>query len=143
MQNYRTNEVLVLSDEVSLPKASIVKELKPANVVIVTRDYLMLNKDIVAPFIKVKEQADWKIVNLMAKLQVAFKEKAEEGKRLGFTIKEATGKNAKSTADWEARRVTVQADRTVDFLTIKKVLFTLTEAGASEINFAVLKEEVK
>jgi len=39
----------------------------------------------------------------------------------------------------EWSKVTVQADKGVDFLTIKKVLFTATEAGAGEINFAVTK----
>ena len=41
------------------------------------------------------------------------------------------------------RRITVQADKSVDFLTIKKVMFTLYEAGAAEINFAVMKDERK
>jgi biopolymer transport protein ExbD len=36
------------------------------------------------------------------------------------------------------RRVTVQADKKIDFLTIKKIMYTVTEAGAEEINFAVM-----
>jgi biopolymer transport protein ExbD len=39
------------------------------------------------------------------------------------------------------RRVTVQADKVIDAGTVKKVMYTLTEAGASEINFAVLRDE--
>ncbi len=37
-------------------------------------------------------------------------------------------------------KVTIQSDKTIDFLTVKKVMYTITEAGAGEINFAVTKE---
>ena len=36
-------------------------------------------------------------------------------------------------------KVTIQADKGIDFLTVKKVMYTVTEAGAGEINFAVTK----
>jgi biopolymer transport protein ExbD len=36
-------------------------------------------------------------------------------------------------------KMTLQADKDIDFLSIKKVLYTLTEAGVQEINFAVIK----
>ena len=39
------------------------------------------------------------------------------------------------------RQVTLQADKDTDFLTVKKIMYTLTEAGASEINFAVITVE--
>jgi biopolymer transport protein ExbD len=39
------------------------------------------------------------------------------------------------------KKITVQADKEIDFLTVKKILYTLTEAGAGEINFAVMKRE--
>ena len=35
--------------------------------------------------------------------------------------------------------MTLQADENIDFLSIKKVMFTLTEAGIKEINFAVVQ----
>jgi biopolymer transport protein ExbD len=43
-----------------------------------------------------------------------------------------------SIPEW--KKVTVQADRGIDFKIIKKILYTVTEAGAGEINFAVTKE---
>jgi biopolymer transport protein ExbD len=35
--------------------------------------------------------------------------------------------------------MTIQADQKIDFLTLKKVMYTATEAGIVQINFAVLK----
>jgi biopolymer transport protein ExbD len=73
------------------------------------------------------------------------REKAES--TLKEQIKSSIGANSKMTKeeieeeekekkkDWG--RVTVQADKEIDFLTIKKVLYTATEAGATLINFAV------
>jgi biopolymer transport protein ExbD len=42
-------------------------------------------------------------------------------------------------------KITIQADKSVDFLTVKKVMYTVTEAGIAEINFAVIKlpDEIK
>ena len=37
-------------------------------------------------------------------------------------------------------KLTIQADKTVDFLSVKKIMYTVTEAGIQEINFAVLKK---
>ncbi len=37
------------------------------------------------------------------------------------------------------RKITIQADKKIDFLTLKKVMYTATESGIVEINFAVLK----
>ena len=39
----------------------------------------------------------------------------------------------------DLRRITVQAGKKLDFLTVKKILYTVTEAGASEVNFAVVE----
>ena len=36
-------------------------------------------------------------------------------------------------------RVTIQADENAHFLQVKKVMYTLTEAGVKEMNFAVIK----
>jgi biopolymer transport protein ExbD len=40
----------------------------------------------------------------------------------------------------EFKKITIQSDKNVDFLTVKKVMFSVTEAGMQEINFAVLKK---
>ena len=148
LQNYQTTgAVIEIDDDVALPMASAVKELKPAHVVVVSKDSIMLDKDIVATFAQVKEQQDWKIDNLYNQLIDRFRAGEERQKLLGLEkLREAVDQN-KSEANRnkaeDLRRVTVQADKSVDFLTIKKVMYTLYEAGSSEINFAVIKEEKK
>lgn len=146
LQNYdATGAAIEVDDAVELPQASEVKELKPAHVVVVSKQSIMLDKFAVANFNDVREQEDWMINPLYNRLTEAFKQAAEKRKMLGLEqIKEAVDKtkpdqNASKPED--DRRITVQADKSVDFLTIKKVMWTLTEAGASEINFAVLKND--
>jgi biopolymer transport protein ExbD len=145
LQNYNsTGEVIEISDQVKLPKASQVKELLPAHVVVVSRDSIILDKDVVGVFQQIKEQQDWKIVALFDKITEKFKE--SEAKKLALTarlrdaVQDTKPDSQKPTVD-EDKRITIQADKSVDFLTIKKVMFTLTEAGASEINFAVIKND--
>jgi biopolymer transport protein ExbD len=145
LQNYNTTgEVIELSDEVKLPMAQAVKELRPAHVVVVSRRNITLDKAFVADFDSVKEQQDWKIEKLESQLKQRFIE-AQEQRNAGLEKLKQAVANTKPDLPVEnpenTRRVTVQADKSVDFLTIKKVMYTLYEAGASEINFAVMKEE--
>jgi biopolymer transport protein ExbD len=147
LQNYNTTgEVIELSDEVKLPIARAVKELRPAHVVVVSRRNITLDKAFVTDFNSVKEQQDWKIDKLEAQLKQRFIE-AQEQRNAGLVKFKQAVANTKPDLPADnpanARRVTVQADKGVDFLTIKKVMYTLYEAGASEINFAVMKEEKK
>jgi biopolymer transport protein ExbD len=143
LQNYKTTgEVIELDEAVPLPKAHAVRELRPATVVIISKEKVMLDKAVVASFDQVKEQADWHSAGLEAALQTKFKELAD--KRTGFAgqIKDAVSQPGAPTNDpADDHRVTVQADKSIDFLSVKKVMMTLTEAGASEINFAVIKDE--
>lgn len=147
LQNYSTDAgVLDLSDEVLLPKAQAVRELKPAHVVVVSKEGITLDKDVVATFSDVQAQTEWKIETLFNGLIDRFRE-AEEKRALGLgqirqAVDEVKAEGAENPA-LDDRRITVQADKAIDFLTIKKVMYTLTEAGASEINFAVMKEEKK
>lgn len=145
LQNYQTTgEVIDISDEVILPKASYTKELKPSHVVVVSKDSIALDKIPVASFVQVKEQEPWMIDGLFKALNDAFK-RDEEKKGMFGGLREAvdsTKPEALRNRGEIDKRVTVQADKSVDVLTIKKVLLTLTEAGA-EINFAVLKDENK
>ncbi len=41
------------------------------------------------------------------------------------------------------KKITIQSDKDIDFLTVKKIMYTVTEAGAGEINFAVIKKTDK
>lgn len=144
LQNYATtNQVLPLPEKVDLPAAREVKELKPANVVIISVDGILLNNIKVAEFNQVKEQEDWMVVPLAQELEKAIQLGEQNKKSLGSQIRTAV-KEAKQEPKSEEiddfRKVTVQSDKNVDFLTVKKIMYTVTEAGMREINFAVLKK---
>lgn len=143
LQNYNaTGDILYIPKEVVLPKASSVRELKPSHVVTISNKEILLDKDPVATFDQVLAAEDWNIPGLKDQLVLALaKSKAEQDSKLQNKIRDAVeatrGGSEEDANAWS--KVTIQADKGVDFLTVKKVLFTVTEAGASEINFAVTK----
>lgn len=151
LQNFKV-EAIKLKQNVPLPEASAVKKLQPAHVVVVTQDKIFIDETAVADFIVVKEQPDWLIVALKEGLEKKIQEaKDKHASTLKETLKNSVlSQNKKLTpeeiAEEEAERkkdwgrVTVQADKEIDFLTIKKVLYTATEAGATLINFAVAQK---
>jgi biopolymer transport protein ExbD len=122
-----------------------VKELRPAHVVVVSKEHIMLDKETVATFAQVKEQQDWKIEPLAQRLQAVFKEADDKRAALMNQVRKAVEEtrpdNVQKDDPMDDRRITVQADKTIDFLTVKKVMLTITDAGASEINFAVIRDE--
>lgn len=146
LQNYNvTGQIIEIPQDVELPTASEIKELKEANIVIVSNKEILLQEQkgvvVVAQTPKVQEQESWMIKPLYDRLKILIEKKKKELKanpvaRVKDTLSDA--KNAKEAPERGAhKKVTVSADKSVDFLTIKKVMFTVTEAGASEINFAV------
>lgn len=146
LQNYNaTGEILYIPKEVVLPKAASVRELKPAHVVTISNKEILLDKDPVATFEEVKGLGpdEWNIPKLKELLADALaKSKAEQDSKLQNKIRDVveTTKGEEGPEDPNAwSKVTIQADKGVDFLTVKKVLYTITEAGAGEINFAVTK----
>lgn len=152
LQNYRVEEIQ-LKKSVPLPEATAVKKLKPAHVVVVTQEEIFLDDKPVAKFEVVKEQEHWLIVPLQEGLQKAIEEKKQEMESgLKNALKNAMSDKKPEEMTEEEReeerakryawgRVTMQADKDIDFLTIKKVMYTITEAGASLINFAVTPKE--
>ncbi len=144
LQNYSsTGEILNIPKDVHLPKASEVKELKPAHVVTLTTENVILDKDTVADIKEVKGSKDWMIPQLRVRLvQAMQQDEINFKKSLAETVKSALPSGKKDIPAAESmRKITVQADKDMDFLTIKKVMFTVTEAGAAEINFAVMKKD--
>jgi biopolymer transport protein ExbD len=145
LQNYNTTgEILYIAKEVTLPKASSVRELKPAHVVTISNKEIVLDKDPVATFDEVQASGpdDWNIPRLREQLTAALqKSKADYENKLQNKIRdvveETKGQNSDDPNAWS--KVTIQADKGIDFLTVKKVMFTVTESGAGEINFAVTK----
>lgn len=141
LQNYNvTGEVIELEDSVELPKAAAVKELKPAHVIVVSKQNVLLDSEIVLPTADLRETEGLMIERLRQALADAFVEDAKKTAVPGLNTVKNTVDDAKN-AEEDNRRITVQADKTIDFLSIKKVMETVQEAGASEINFAVIKTE--
>ena len=147
LQNYATtNQILPMPEAVDLPAATSVKELKPSTVILVSEKGITFNETKVAEFSDVKNQEDWQIQALMEAIQKSIQEGEMKKASMAQKLREAVAKAKpgeplpKPEVD-EFRKITVQADRKVDFLTVKKVMYTATEAGIQEINFAVLKNK--
>lgn len=143
LQNYNaTGEIIYIPKEVVLPKATSTRDLKPAHIVTISNKEILLDKVVVATFEQVAGAEDWNIQGLKDQLQDALiKSKAEQESKIQNRIRDVVestrGQAEEDPNAWS--KVTIQADKGVDFLTIKKVLYTATEAGAGEINFAVTK----
>lgn len=144
LQNYATtNQVLPMPEKVDLPSAHEVKELAPSNVVLIAEDGIMLNNVKVADFRAVKEQTEWEIPALVDLLQKTITDGEQRKKTLGNQLRTAVNEAKQIPKPAEIddfRKITIQSDKNVDFLTVKKVMFSVTEAGMQEINFAVLKK---
>lgn len=145
LQNYNTEGLIVnIPKDLILPKAEVIKELKPSVVVTVSPEEVLIDEVPIARFEDIKNQKDWMIQPLFVEAQKAI-EKAKEKKQISDgvikdvrkVIKPGEEEELKNMEPW--RKVTVQAHKEIDFLSIKKVLYTLTEAGAGEINFAVIQ----
>lgn len=148
LQNYQTTgEVIELSDDVILPKAAKVRELKPATVVVISKGQILVDRIPVATIDEVKTLPEISTLpNLQARIQDAFKVLEEKSRLAGLSqIKQAVNqaRGVETAKPEDFKRVTVQADKAMDAGTVKKVMYTLTEAGASEINFAVLRDDGK
>lgn len=157
LQNYNTEGLIVnIPKDLVLPRAEVIKELKPSIIVTVSSSGVVLDDFPVATFEEIQSQKEWMVQPLYIEAQKALEKaklKAEAAqsevvKNVKQALKTqdstAAHKPVESSADsgglesW--KKVTVQAHKEIDFLTIKKILFTLTEAGAGEINFAVLQK---
>ncbi len=144
LQNFSGDQqMLVLHKDIKLPEARSTKDLKPAFIVVVTNKEILLDKDVIATFDEVKGQTDWMIPKLFGEMKIGLeKAKLENNARLEKQIRDvvdqATKTDNEDAKNWN--KVTIEADKSVDILTIKKVMYTVTEAGAGEINFAVTKK---
>lgn len=144
LQNYNTTgEILYIPKEVTLPKAARVNELKPAVVVTVSSKEVLIDRTQVATFSEVQASVEWVIPNLRDQVRVLLeKAKTEQDAKLQNRIRNVVDKTVgNEEIDPNAwRRVTLQADKDMDYLTLKKVMYSIYEAGGGPINFAVAKE---
>lgn len=141
LQNYAvTGEVLQIESDITLPDAREVKELAPANVVVISENRVMLNNDVIMSYEDIKTQKNWMVRVLKSRVENLIREGEKEKVKITNQIKSAVEKNRSGEEKMDRfRKMTIQADQDVDFLTVKKIMYTLTEAGVYEINFAVIK----
>jgi biopolymer transport protein ExbD len=148
LQNYATTgQVIDIPKEVKLPNAATVKELKPANVVVISKEGILFNSVSVVDYRTVHEQEDWMVNPLKDNLEKMIHDsEANEqslGNRIRVAVTEAKQGGAAEPKVADYRKITIQADKDIDFLTIKKIMYTVTESGIFEINFAVIKRPSK
>lgn len=145
LQNYNTEGLIVnIPKDLILPKAEVIKELKPSIIVTISPSGVLLDdRPIPEKFDDIKAQKDWMIQTLYVEAQKAIADAKTKAEKVGVIKDVRKALKPEEMAEQEVlepwRKVTVQAHKEIDFLTIKKVLFTLTEAGAGEINFAVIQ----
>ena len=145
LQNFgQTGEVIYIPKEVELPRAQAIKELKPSLVVTISNKELLFDKQLVAQYQDVVQSESLMIEPLFKIVSRALEEKDNElNQEVRRKIKKAM-ERPENVAMLEdpalTRKITVQADKNVDFLTVKKIMYTITEAGAVEINFAVVEK---
>ncbi len=140
LQNYNvTGQVIHIPKDVQLPKATTVKELKPAHIVSISDNFILVDDKKIARLVQLREE-DWLIRPLHDYLKKAFEmDRAKASKGIQSKIRTAVmeAKRGAVSDEEEWRKVTVQADKKITFSVIKKVMYTLVEAGAGEVNFAV------
>ncbi len=145
LQNYSsTGEIIFIPKEVVLPKANRVNELKPSVVVTISSKEVLIDRTKVASFEEVQANTDWVIPNLRDQVKIILeKAKAEQDAKLQNKFKTAVDKTLgkEENEDPNAwRKVTLQADKNIDYLTMKKIMYSIYEAGGGPINFAVAKD---
>jgi biopolymer transport protein ExbD len=144
LQNYNaTGQVIYIPKDVTLPKAEKIKELMPAIVVTISNKEILIDKNPVITFQALSAQQEWMVVPLFTQMVEALKKAREEYEfklqnQIQKAVVNARGEKGQEQTPWN--KVTIQADKGMDFLSVKKIMYTVTEAGAGEINFAVTKQ---
>ncbi len=147
LQNYNTTgEILYIPKEVILPKAQRVNDLKPAVVVTVSAKEVLIDRTPVATFAEVVAATDWVIPNLRDQVRILLQKAKQEQddkfkNKFQNVVDKTVGKEIADPSAW--RKVTLQADKEIDYLTLKKIMYSIYEAGGGPINFAVAKEAEK
>ena len=154
LQNYAsTNQILPMAEKIVLPEATAVKELTPSLVVELSKEQLTFNELPVARFSDVvrspKVEPIAALFDPVKKRIEELEVEAKKKKKSGFLFAQKKQKEASVQEENEEEeiaqhyRMTLQVDKDINFVLVKKVLYTLYEAGAQEINFAVIKVDPK
>lgn len=145
LQNYNPNmaEILDIPDQLTLPKAEMSRAISPSHVVNITLDSISMGRTQLASVQSVLLQEKWLIQPLFLQVREAI-QRAQKERTENFRnqLQAAVYGNSKNKIELNEnyRKVTVQADKGIDFAVIKKVMYTVTQAGGGEVSFAVLKK---
>ncbi len=145
LQNYNvTGEVLFIPKEVILPKAESTKDLKPAIVLTLSSKEVFLDKTSIIPYEELKSMeygdSNPKLVEAIQQALEASKLENEKNlqKKLQEKVSQVRGEETEDPNAW--RKLTLLADKDIDILSVKKILFIATEAGVGEISYSVNKK---
>ena len=142
LQNYAvTNQILPISEKIALPQANEVKELKPSHVVVISDGIVTLNEELLGSLSEQTSETEWIFPPLKEKMEELLQISRQGGSNfLLAQFKKMSGKQEDESLIKQAPfRVTIQADENAHFVELKKIMYTLTEAGVKEMNFAVIK----
>ncbi len=116
-----SGEILFYQKTVELPQARKTEPLEQAPVVIIDSGQVVLGKFNVGRVAEIADDENFEIADLSEKLNELKKVFSQVHGNAEFPGK-----------------VIIQADRQISFRVLKKVMYTCTSAGYSNINFAVL-----
>ena len=142
LQNYAaTDQILPISEKIVLPQAKEVKELKPSYVVLLSEGVVTLNEDVLGALNKETSKDQWVFTPLKEKMEELLRISASGGSNflLAQLRRVKADPGQEDLVQQAPFRVTIQADGGTQFSDLKKIMFTLTEAGVKEMNFAVIK----
>ena len=143
LQNYAvTNQILPISEKIALPQAKEVRELKPSHVVVISDGIISLNEDTLGSLSEQTSDTDWVFPPLKERMEELLRISREGGSNFllaQFKRMSAKEEDEEGIIKSAPFRVTIQADENAKFLELKKIMYTLTDAGVREMNFAVIK----
>ena len=142
LQNYAsTNQILPISEKIELPQAKEVKDLKPSHVVILSDGIVTLNENVLGALNEETSEEQWVFSPLKEKMEELLEISQSGGSSFLLAQLRQIQKNLEdeSVIKQAPFRVTIQADEKTNFADVKKIMYTLTDAGVKEMNFAVIR----
>ncbi len=144
LQAYSSDPVVLVNPEsINLPKAEQTKQLKPAAVVTVSKENIYIEKVQVATMEEVRASVDWILPKMRDELiKLLQAKKLEYDSQIRNQVQSIIGNEPSQPPqqlDW--KKITIQADKDVNYLAVKKIMYTISSAGAGQINFAVMKKD--
>ena len=143
LQNYAsTDQILPIEERIKLPQAEEVRSLKPSHVVVIFDGQVLLNTEPLGRLSDYTNSQNWTFSPLKTRIVRLLKEAHSQDRAFLMSQLKQINESIK-TEDYVKDtffRVTIQADESTQFADVKKVMYTLTEAGIKEMNFAVVKK---